>query len=291
VKKSVSRFLYPCVLALCSARSVSAQQAATTKPSPMSTEIPFQLHHGFLIVVAGRIGDFSGLRFVLDTGTTTSILDRRIADKLNLPRQRDHVFNYDKLVEVESSTIPEVEFGPVQASGIAMFIEDLSRFSDFARDVDALIGLDLLMQFNLTLDYNARKVLFGQRDEAAVENKNRPETQCFTVDLQVQDSLLRVAIDTGLDGILLYEDRLRSKVPRLKMEARVKEVSIGRRKNAKLATLREMRLGPNVVDGPVLLMKGPPGNLLDGIDGYIGIAPFNARRITLNFASNTVHWE
>jgi hypothetical protein len=75
------------------------------------------------------------------------------------------------------------------------------------------------------------------------------------------------------------------------MEPGVKKVTIGRRMSAKLATLPEMRLGPTVMDGRVLLIKGPPVNMLDGLDGYIGIAPFHPTRIAFDFVSKTLRWD
>jgi len=293
VKRSVYCWLYSWLLALALPFSSAAQQDPAARPSPTNLEMPFQLYSGYLIVVEGRIGNMSGLKFILDTGVTHSILDAKIADNLRLvlPRHRNHVVNFDKTVSIESAMIPEVQFGPVQRTNQEMFIADLSKFSDFARDVDALIGLDLLQLNKVTFDYNARKVLFSPIDHNVQSAQTRSEPMCFTVSVQVQGHPVHLILDTGLEGVLLFEDRIRVHVPGLRMEPGVKKVAIGRRMSAKLATLRGMRLGPTVMDGRVLLMEGPPGKMLEGIDGYIGIAPFNAARITLNFGSKTIRWE
>jgi predicted aspartyl protease len=119
----------------------------------------------------------------------------------------------------------------------------------------------------------------------------RPEPTCFTVRVQVQGHPIDLLLDTGLEGVLLYEDRIRAHVPGLRMDPGAKKVTIGRRMNAKLVTLPEMRLGPIVMDGRVLLIKGAPGNMLDGMDGYIGIAPFHPTRIVFDFASQTLRWD
>jgi predicted aspartyl protease len=255
--------------------------------------MPFQLHRGYLIVVEGRVGTLSGLKFMLDTGVTYSILDTKIAGSLNLSvlRHPRHVVNYDKRVSIESATIPEVQFGPVRARNVEMFIADLNTLSDFARGADALIGVDLLQLNNLTFDYDTRRVLFSPIDHNIQGTQMRPEPTCFTVRVQVQGHPVHLILDSGLEGVLLYEDRIRAHVPGLRMEPGAKKVTIGRRMNAKLVTLPEMRLGPTVMDGRVLLIKGPPGNMLEGIDGYIGIAPFHPARIALNFASKTLRWD
>jgi predicted aspartyl protease len=290
VKKTICRFLYPWLLALAFAYSTTAQQDPTVRPSTTSEEIPFRLYHGFLIVVEGRIMNLNG-RFILDTGTSTSVLDRRIADKLRLSRQPHHVVNYGKIVGVESATIPDVRFGPVDATDKNMLIADLAKFSDFARDADAVIGVDLLQLNNLTFDYNTRRVTFSPIDHMIQNAHMGPMPLSFTVDVEVQGHRVCLIIDTGLNGVLLYEDRIRARVPELRVEAGVKNVTFGGRMNAKLVTLPDMHLGPKAMDGQVLLMKAPPGAKIDDIDGYIGISAFDTTRITFSFDSKTITWE
>jgi len=271
MKRSVSGSLYPWLLALALPFSSAAQQDPAAGSSLPSLEVPFQLYNGYLIVVEGRIGELTGLKFILDTGVTTSVLDSKIAAKLKLSGRPNHVVNFGKTVPVESSTIPEVQFGPVQARNVEMFIASLNKLSDFARGADALIGVDLLQLNNLTFDYDTRRVLFSPIDHNIQGTQMRPEPTCFTVRVQVQGHPIHLLLDTGLEGVLL--------------------VTIGRRMNAKLVTLPEMRLGPTVMDGRVLLMEGPPGKTLEGIDGYIGIAPFHSARIAFDFASKTLRWD
>jgi predicted aspartyl protease len=291
MKRSVSGSLYPWLLALALPFSSAAQQDPAARSSLPSLEVPFQLYNGYLIVVEGRIGELTGLKFILDTGVTTSVLDSKIAAKLKLSGRPNHVVNFGKTVPVESSTIPEVQFGPVQARNVEMFIASLNKLSDFARGADALIGVDLLQLNNLTFDYDTRRVLFSPIDHNIQGTQMRPEPTCFTVRVQVQGHPIHLLLDTGLEGVLLYEDRIRAHIPGLRMEPGAKKVTIGRRMNAKLVTLPEMRLGPTVMDGRVLLMEGPPGKTLEGIDGYIGIAPFHPARIAFDFASKTLRWD
>src|SRR5215470_14620154 len=73
--------------------------------------IPFQLRGGFLIVVDVKVGSLSGLKFILDTGTTHSVLDARTADKLSLSRQDATVLNFNRKLKVGWSTVPELQIG------------------------------------------------------------------------------------------------------------------------------------------------------------------------------------
>lgn len=292
MKTSTCRFLCPLLFTLSFAYAIAAQQDLTDKSAPVSVEMPFRLGSGYLIVVEGRVGDLTGLKFILDTGTSTSFLDTHVASKLRLKRRANSVINFGKTVPVESSAIPNVQFGPVQAKNVEMYIGDLGKFSDFAIGIDAIIGLDLLQQNNLTLDYKAHKVVFDHINHTNRGTAARLENGWYlTVDLLVQDHPLHLILDTGVEGIILFEDRVRAKVPGLRMGNVIEGVTIGRRINAKEATVPGMSLGPVKVDGRVLLLKGRSENKLDGIDGFLGVASFRAERISLNFATKMISWE
>ena len=53
--------------------------------SSTNLTMPFELVAGFLVVVDGQIGNLNGLKFILDTGATHSLIDQKVADRLQLP--------------------------------------------------------------------------------------------------------------------------------------------------------------------------------------------------------------
>lgn len=65
-------------------------------------EIPFELSHGFLIAVRGRLGPLAG--------TSRSVVDRKIAEKLDLQRHPSRLANFGHEASVEAGTFPEVQF-------------------------------------------------------------------------------------------------------------------------------------------------------------------------------------
>src|SRR5690349_24484754 len=106
--------------------------------------MPFKLYAGYLIVVEGRIGAMGKLKFVLDTGATHSVIDRKLASKISVVRRSGKVLNFDKTIPAEWVEVPEVQFGPIEAAPFSMMVSDLRYFQSFATHVDAVIGLDLL---------------------------------------------------------------------------------------------------------------------------------------------------
>jgi len=256
------------------------------RPSGTS-EVPFTLIHDFLIVVQGSIGNLTGLKFILDTGTTNSMVDRRLARRLGVQLHRNQVFDFARFIPIESGVFARIEFGPIQLTNLSMFVADLSRISEFATDADALIGSDLLTLNNFSIDYDANKVLFSPRERPALSANLHPVS--LIVELQVQGQPVDLLVDTGIEGIVMVENRLRDRLPRLRMSEERTEGSLGGIR-AKWATLQEAHLGPIALDPRVLLVKGPPGNFMQGIYGFFGIASLKAHCVDFNFRNGRLSW-
>src|SRR5580704_16368505 len=73
---------------------------------PVRSSIPFQLLSNFLVVVNGQVGALDGLKFILDTGASYTLIDRKLADKLKLRRQPGQVTNFDRDVPVDWAEVP-----------------------------------------------------------------------------------------------------------------------------------------------------------------------------------------
>jgi len=101
----------------------------------------------------------------------------------------------------------------------------------------------------------------------------------------VQGHSLRLIVDTGFPGILLYEERLFAVIPGLKLKGSFERVVIGGRVPVKQVVLPEIDLGRKRRDVSVLLLKSPPADLLPNIDGIVGVAPLNLQRISFDFGA------
>jgi len=255
--------------------------------------IPFNLLHGFLIVVEGRIGRLNHLKFILDTGVTRTVLNRKVADELHLPRYPMQVLNYNRSVAVEWATIPDLQFGPTHVTNVPILVADLPDFSELASDADTLIGFDLLGLGNFVIDYDTRRVLFRHLQRDASSPSTTPASDHLTeltVELRVQGYPVSLIVDTGLQGMVLFEDRLSRRIPQLKFEGGIETIMFGRHLHARSATLREVNLGSNDKNLRVFLLKGPPHDQVPGIDGYFGTALLNARWIEFNIADNNISY-
>ncbi len=268
-----------------------AEVQYNSSESASTSELPFRLSSGYLIEVEGRIGSQTNLKFILDTGASISIVDERIAEKLKLKRQPAESFNFDRKLKWESATFPEVQFGPTRAANVVMLVGHLASYSEFAKNADAIIGMDLLKLSNVTIDFEAGKLIFHpttQKSHLAAED---PMAECLMVELQVQGRPIHLIVDTGLPDILLFEERLRKHVPGLRTAGSIKNATMGGRVQAKQATLPDVLFGKTNRDVSVLFVPAPAANILPGIDGIVGVAALKARRVHFDFAGKTLSWE
>jgi predicted aspartyl protease len=243
--------------------STSEAKAQTTSVEsvPLS-ELTFQLSSGYLIQVDGSIGTQSKLKFILDTGATVTIVDRKIVDKLKLDRRPAESFNFDRRLKWESATLLDLQFGPVHATNLTVFTGRLGDYSEFAKNADALIGMDLLKFSNFSIDFDTHKITFRPSMEKVSVVASDPLLQCPTLEVQVQGHPVRLIVDTGLAGIVFYEERLRNRVPGLRIAGHPAGVAMGGRVQAKQATIPDVLIGKTNRDVSVLLVSSPAPEIL-----------------------------
>ena len=80
------------VLGFLLASPLGAQDFGNT--SARST-IHFELLSDFLVVVNGDLGNLHGLKFIVDTGASYTLIDQKVADRLKLQRHPGKITNFD----------------------------------------------------------------------------------------------------------------------------------------------------------------------------------------------------
>src|SRR5262249_33725943 len=139
-------------------------RAQSSVPSETSAAVPFQLTSDFLVVVEGQVGDIGGLKFIVDTGATRSVIDRKLAGKLHLRRHVGKIMNFDRYIPIEWADVPDLRMGPLRAADLRITVVDLAEYSEFTKTVDGIIGLDLLSRTDkLTIDYSEKRLYFELR--------------------------------------------------------------------------------------------------------------------------------
>src|SRR4029077_12529371 len=172
-----------------------------------------------------------------------------------------------------------------------MFVGKLAEYSDFAKNADAVIGLDLLKLSNFSIELATKKIIFTGTTPKAHESAVDRFSDCLILEVRVQGHPVQLIVDTGVPDMLLYEERLHKRVPSLRMGSNVTDVIMGGRLKAKQTVLSGVSFGKGTRDITVLLLPSPSPEVLPGIEGVIGIAPLKARRVNFDFVGRTFSFE
>jgi predicted aspartyl protease len=259
----------------------------TAKPNTAGTAVNFELMSGFLVIVTGQIDNRRDLKFILDTGATTSVIDRRVADRLCLHlHPGSEVINFDRSTEAERTTIANLELGPLLATNIELLVVNLREYSAFASNVDGILGADVLSKTKrFAIDYEQR-ILFLDPSEPPTAPRLAPT--CFIAHIRVQGASVSLIVDTGLEGILLYKDQLRRRFPGIQLGPST-PAAIGRLRASQIE-LTGVQIGDVEKTQKVLLMDGPTPTLLDNVDGYLGPASLHAKWLEFDLERKTLRW-
>ena len=273
------------ILGILSSPPAHAQDSVYSAVNPT---MPFELLSDFLIVVRGQIGVLDGLRFIVDTGATRSAIDRKVALRLGLQRRAGEVMNFNRHIPIEWTDLPEIRVGPIRAEAVRAMVVSLAEYSRFGENVDGIIGLDLLTRSKkFSIDYE-RKILSFQLEE--VGNSDLALPGCLKIPVFVQGLAMHLAVDSGLQGILLYKDRLHKQLPKLRIEGKPLNVVIGQSK-ATQVRLPGVRFEGAEVVTTVILIDGPGEDVMPGVDGYLGPSSLHAKRIEFDFAGKVLRWQ
>ena len=252
-------------------------------------QIPFEVRHGFLIVVKGQIGERKDLSFVVDTGSTSTILDKRIIEDFPIARESGEIFNYNRKVKVEWINIAELRAGLLKFQNVREVVADLQALSHFGNSIDGVIGLDLLRTCeNMRVDYRGRILSLTFASQAT--RSKSPNRQAMIVRLPVQGQTVRAIVDTGIEEGIVYSDRLRRNVPQLKFASVIGNAHLGPLTGSR-ATLSGLQLGDSDRNFHVFLLNEAPESLPAEIDGYVGIAVLHADWVELDFKAQALRWQ
>src|SRR5215813_2153816 len=141
-------------------RFVIGQQADSAQSKDVQREIPFEIVNGHLIEVRGSIGTRTKLRFLVEVGTPRTMLDSELG-------QRDeNAGNANQTKASASALQTEVLLknfllGSVPMAEIRVISTDLSQMPAVPPGVAGIVGLDLLQQQNVTIDYFEKKIFLS----------------------------------------------------------------------------------------------------------------------------------
>jgi len=264
----------------------------TAKTEGASNELAVEIYDGYLIVAEASVGELHGLRFLVDTGTSYTAIDRRLAKRLGVAGQQAKVINFNKTISVESGEIPGITYGPEEAADVPVLIEDLRSMRPGGAPLDGIIGLDLLRRKNFLIDYARKRVVFGATESNGMRAAPmRVGGTELCVEAELEGRLVWMIADTGMAGTVLYERGVRAALENYVMGGPPAERSLSGVVESRKAVVSQFRLGGQDLERRVLLVNAPNVKRLNDIAGYLGPASLGARQIVFDFENAQLRWK
>jgi Aspartyl protease len=243
---------FPGFLLVASSSPISREGAEVQ--SAVETEVPFQLYNGNLIIVKATIETVKNVNMIVDTGTSPSAISQKLADQLKLRGRTESLQTLNGTIQTQSFILPSIQIGPLAASPIKVVVQDLSFMErSLGISLGGIAGLDILSTGSFTIDYRRKKIVLGPI--AASEKTVRFETQepFLTVKAMIEGQAVRLLVDSGTWGLLVYRNRLQTTQQQVHFDSNVSISSPGG-----MTHVRWLRAG-------VLLGKGNLGARNKGV--------------------------
>ena len=271
------------------------------------TKIPFQLHAN-LIVVPIKINDSDTLRFILDTGVSTTI----ITDPTTLQKQNLHFTRQVKLAGAGEGTPltasvaigNTIRMGVMRANfqNIVVLNEDALKLSEYVGvPIHGIFGYDIFNNFVVTIDFGERNIyLFepgyykyrkwkGDKYPISVE-ETKPYVAMLAVVDKGRETPIKVLIDTGAGHALLLD---RSAVDAIKIPEKQLKAQLGRGLNGvingSLGRIEKIKFGRHelrdvLTSFPDSLSFGMKLSPINERQGNIGCELLRRFRVTFNYS-------
>jgi hypothetical protein len=121
--------------------------------------------------------------------------------------------------QVQRAILPHIQIGQFHADSITGVIEDLTFLERrLGISLGGIAGLDVLRSGSFVIDYHRQKIIFGPI--TAGEKAIHFETQVpyLSVKAKIAGQEVRLLVDSGTGGLLVYRNRLRTALEQLHID-------------------------------------------------------------------------
>lgn len=258
-------------------------------------ELPFKLVQGFGIVVRGEIGSAKDMNFLLDTGAVPSVLGQRAAAQMGIRGVRGLLTLLNQKSQAEYVTVNEVQLGWIRAARLPMVVVELAHLEQrLGTRIDAIIGLDMLVGQNISIDYKHRKITRGlsrlARHSVDVETFTASGAPYWVVPISLGGVGFRVLLDTGANDLALFASRGSTPFKFVGSETIAHDSASGEQKAFAMPPMILVLNDSKFKNQVAVIVGGTPGALRE-IDGVLGPTVLGITRIELDWEQKCFRWD
>ena len=258
-------------------------------------ELPFKLVQGFGIVVRGEIGSMKDMKFLLDTGAVPSVLGQRAAAQMGIRGARGPLRLLNQESQGEYVTIDELQLGWIHVGRLPMVVVELTHLEQrLGTKIDAIIGLDVLVGQNISIDYKHRKITRGlsglARHSVDVETFTASGAPYWVLPISLGGVGFRVLLDTGANDLGLFAPS-GSKPFKLVGSGTIDHDSAVGEQKAFAMHPMILVLSDGKFKNQVAVIVGEAPGMLREFDGVLGPTVLGITRIELDWEKKCLRWD
>jgi predicted aspartyl protease len=235
------------------------------------------------------------MNFLLDTGAVPSVLGQRAAALLGIRGERRSLTLLNKESQAEYVTVDEVQFGWIRAVRLPMVVVELAHLEQrLGTRIDAIIGLDMLVGQDISIDYKHRKITRGlsglARHSVDVETFTASGAPYWVVPISLGGVGFRVLLDTGANDLGLFAPRGSKPFKFVRSETIAHDSAAGEQKAFAMSPMI-LVLNDGKFKNQVAVIVGEAPGALREIDGVLGPTVLGITRIELDWEQKCLRWD
>ena len=276
---------------LCVASSPPIPREDGEDESVAKAEVPFQLYNDNLIIVKATIGTLKNVNMILDTGTSPSAISREMGGRLKLQGEPEPLQTLNGTIQALSVILPRIQIGPLHGESIRVMVQDLSFMErSLGITLGGIAGLDILSTGSFTIDYGRRKVVFGPIAASAKAIRFETRKPFLTVKAKIDGHEVRLLVDSGTWGLLVYRNRLGTAQEQLHFDPIASISTAGGM--AHVGWLRAVvSLGSDNLGSRNVAIADLDSDLQNDFDGLLGFAKMGFLKVSFDFENGLFGWD
>ena len=199
---------------------------------------------------------------------------------------------HDQVVDAQQAVLPSVQIGTLRAAFLPVLIRDLGFLQkDLGIRIDAVIGLDVLSLSNFSINYTTKRIVFGVTPVSGSSVPFQSAPPWLTVRMEVDGVSIDLLLDTAASGILLFQSRIRDRLPQL--------ISLGERTSSNMGgeirlqrvLLATTNFGETDFGQQNAFVVEDQEDESREFDGLLGPSALGLKQIAFDFQRHTLSWK
>jgi predicted aspartyl protease len=253
---------------------------STAEAAASPEEIILSLRSTGAVRVPVEINGAGPFTFLLDTGSSHTIVSSELVDRLSLPVVAQARVRTPAGVEMGRVVRVElISIGSASAEGLMPSVVSLARLRERESGVDGVIGQDFLKAFDYTVDYRRKRLRFTAEHEG--EHVRMPLVRAgdrWLVQLSGNAGHQPVLMvpDSGTEGFVIFERDGRTAVRVDPVSQFVGVSGLASRQVGRGALLRELQVGGVTLrNQPAVVLEREGARTVEG-DGLMPLHQFSS---------------